>query len=268
MNVNIACGDSYLESWTNFDYSPHSQHVTKANLLNRLPLEDNQASCVYSSHFLEHIPRHLVSDFLSECYRIMSQNGKIRLVLPDFEELCKTYLENRQNNNHEKADFLILEIIDQYARSFSGGELGKYYHSIASSNNMEMIDYINQRTGHLLTSNPQLISKQNKFKDFINNPNKILNKLESIYCKLLIRLLPNAFRQQNVSLTTVGEKHMWAYDFHTVEQLLLNAGSQQVKRMSANTSEIADFPFYPLDLTEKGLPRKGAESMYIEATKL
>lgn len=268
LNINIACGDSYLESWTNLDYSPHSQYVIKANLLNRLPLRDNQASCVYSSHFLEHIPRYLVSDFFSECYRITNQNGKIRLVLPDFEELCKTYLENRQNNNHEKADFLIIEIIDQYARSFSGGELGKYYHSIASSNNVEMIDYINQRTGHLLSSSSPEISKNSKLKVLIKNPKKILSEIESIYCKLLIRLLPNAFRQQNISLTTVGEKHMWAYDFHTVEQLLLNAGFQQVKRMSASTSEIVDFPFFPLDLTEKGLPRKGVESMYIEATKL
>lgn len=266
--VNIACGDSYLESWINFDYSTHSQYVKKANLLNRLPLEDNQASCVYSSHFLEHIPRHLVPDFLSECYRIAAKNGTIRLVLPDFEELCKTYLENRQNNEHEKANFLILEIIDQYARSFPGGELGKYYHSIVNRNNLEMIDYINQRTGHLLSSSSPEISENSKLKTLINNPKKILSKVESIYCKLLIYLLANAFRQQNVSLTTIGEKHLWAYDFYMVEQLLLKAGFQQVKRMSANTSEIIDFPFYPLDLTEEGLPRKGAESMYIEASKL
>lgn len=29
MNVNLACGQSYIENWVNLDYSPHSNFVKK-----------------------------------------------------------------------------------------------------------------------------------------------------------------------------------------------------------------------------------------------
>jgi len=57
------------------------------------------------------------------------------------------------------------------------------------------------------------------------------------------------------------------YDFHSVEQLLKRVGFVNVERVTSSTSNIVDFPFYPLDVTKEGLPRKGLESMYIEAVK-
>ena len=41
---------------------------------------------------------------------------------------------------------------------------------------------------------------------------------------MVILLLPPAFRKQNVSLTGVGECHQWLYDFHSLAQLLVEAG--------------------------------------------
>ncbi|MEX0598667.1 MAG: methyltransferase domain-containing protein, partial [Candidatus Paceibacterota bacterium] len=87
--VNLACGTIYLDDWINLDYSPHSSKVKKANLLGKIPIETSEASVVYSSHFLEHIPHKYVQDFISECYRITSRKGYIRLVLPDWEEMCR-----------------------------------------------------------------------------------------------------------------------------------------------------------------------------------
>jgi len=52
-----------------------------------------------------------------------------------------------------------------------------------------------------------------------------------------------------------------------LQQALEAVGFISVVRFSADSSAIADFPFYPLDLDADGLPRKGALSMYIEARK-
>lgn len=265
-NINIACGDCYLENWLNFDYTPHSKYVKKANLTDRIPIFDQQANVVYSSHFIEHLPISCIPKFISECFRVIAPRGIIRLVLPDFEELCRTYIKNREVQDHQKADFLMLEIIDQYARLKPGGKLDDYYEKIYNSKNNEMIDYVKKRTGHVI-SNKEHIIFYDKLKKIIYNPSRIMNALEYFYIRALIKLLPPSFREQNVSLTNIGEKHLWAYDFYIIQKLLLDSGFCNIQRMSANTSNIQNFPFFPLDIHEDGSPRKGLESMYIEATK-
>ena len=89
--INIACGDSYIDDWCNFDDAPLSTAVGQANLLERLPVSDGVADVVYSSHFIEHIPRKQVHLFLSECFRVTKSGGRVRFVLPDLEELCRNY---------------------------------------------------------------------------------------------------------------------------------------------------------------------------------
>jgi len=61
-------------------------------------------------------------------------------------------------------------------------------------------------------------------------------------------LLLLAFRQQNVSLNFVGGWHTWIYDFYSVENLLKQAGIENIQRTSANTSNFQDIPFEPLDM--------------------
>jgi hypothetical protein len=68
-------------------------------------------------------------------------------------------------------------------------------------------------------------------------------------------------------LAAVGERHHWLWDFHQLKTVLEAAGFVDVQRRSANNSAAADFPFQPLDLDAEGHPRKGAESLYVEACK-
>ena len=268
---NIACGNNYINHWINFDYFPHSKFVKKANLLERLPIDNDSANIVYSSHFIEHIPRDLVNGFLEECFRITKSRGVLRLVLPDWEELCSTYLTLRQSggSQHERADFLMVEMLDQCVRRVSGGELGAYYDMLQAQPNAhhDLIEFIRRRTGH--NFHPMVnVKPGSRWLRFINTARKIHSKLERLYIRSVISLLPSAFRQQNVSLAGVGENHAWMYDFHTIKHSLSEAGFIDVQRMSATTSNISDFPFIPLDVNPDGLPRKGKESMYIEAVKL
>lgn len=264
--INIACGDTFIEGWTNYDYATLSSSVIKANLLQKLPIKDQSVDLVYSSHFVEHIPRTMVSDFLNECFRISKSGGRIRIVLPDLGELCKSYLLHREQGEHRKADFIILEMLDQCVRVLPGGELNNFYNSIdvTKAENTEMISFVKQRNGHDL-----LVAKDERslWQKIRTNPEKIFRGIESIYTRLLLSLLPPAFRQQNVSLVNVGERHAWIYDFQSITVLLKQVGFTEIKKVTAESSSIHDFPFYPLDLTELGQPRKGLESMYIEALR-
>lgn len=265
--INIACGNSYIDGWRNYDYAPHSPAVIRANLLSKLPIADNEAEVVYSSHFIEHIPRGLLASFLSECFRITKPGGRLRLVLPDLEEMCRAYLLARGQGEHYRADFLILEMLDQCVRMAPGGELDAYYAQLQTTpeQHREMIEYVRQRTGHELQ--PVSLSSTGRWARVLKNPTQLLGKLERLYCRVVLALLPRAFRRQNVSLADVGERHAWIYDFHSVEKMLKQAGFVNVERATSSTSSIVDFPFYPLDVTKEGIPRKGHESMYIEALK-
>lgn len=265
--INIACGDTYIEGWLNLDYTPHSPSVTRTNLLTRLPFGDANADVVYSSHFFEHIPRGLVNHFASECFRILKPGARLRLVLPDLEEMCRSYLVSRGAGEHAKADFLVLEMLDQCVRMTPGGELGAFYEQLQyfPARNVEMIEFVRQRTGHQL--NPTSDTATGRWKRLLTNPVQLLGKLEKLYCEFVLAMLPSAFRHQNVSLAEVGERHAWIYDFFSVSELLAQAGFVEIKRVTATTSDISNFPFFPLDVTSEGQPRKGLESMYIEALK-
>ena len=272
--INLGCGSVFVESpeWINLDFTASSPAVRQANLLGRLPLESDTAQLVYASHFLEHIPRSDIHAFLRECLRVLRPGGVLRLVLPDLEEMARTYLALRDAGEHERADFLVLEIVDQCVRRESGGELGRLYGRVrdASVQHREMIDFISERTGEDLTDK---ISPNNSslIRILFEKPKAIFpaftRQARRYWIGAVLCALPSAFVAQSVSLASVGERHHWLWDFHQLQNALQAAGFADVRRQSASSSAVEDFPFCALDLDCEGRPRKGVESMYIEAIK-
>jgi len=285
VKVNLACGRTYVRDggWVNLDYSPANADIVQADLLGSLPFSSGSAALVYCSHFLEHIPRTRVAGFLSECWRILSPGGVIRLVLPDLEEMCQEYLAQRKAGDHEKADFVVVEMIDQAVRLRSGGELGALYHRYAAdpSHHGEMIDYVRARNGeqlrpgvgpdHDVGNGPrgptQADPRTRLLSRLVQLPERVRRRAGNAWFRWLLRQLPPAFREQNISLASVGERHHWLWDLHQLSQALRAAGFETVERCGCATSRIPNFPFYPLDIDDDGRPRKGAESMYVEASK-
>ena len=272
IKINLACGSIYIsnDEWINFDYMSSSPSVSKADLLGRLPLADDSTALVYSSHFLEHIPRSDVPAFLHECHRVLVPGGVLRLVLPDLENMVREYLAMRETGEHEKADFVVLEMVDQCVRRESGGELGRFYRQLRANPNANtdsMMDYVRERVGEDLRAavDPKIArGVQFKLRRLFS---ALRGRIERYWLRLWILALPAAFRTQNVSLAGVGERHHWLWDFHQLRQALESAGFTEVQRRTANSSGIVDFPFHPLDLDADDRPRKGAESMYVEARK-
>ena len=287
INLNIACGSTFIidEGWINLDYQALDKSVISANLLDPLSFDEEQVDVIYSSHFLEHIPRNRVNSFIQECYRVLAIGGKMRLVLPDLENLCSEYLKCRQNKEHKKADYTIIEIIDQCVRSHPGGLLGEYFEYLSENSDAQsdMVEYVKKRCGedlssyglscegspHTDKSSQEIFIK--KIMSILFEPRELVGKLQhklsDCRTRLAIALLPKAFREQNVSCAAIGERHAWMWDFYTLSQELDRAGFCDIKRLSFDQTEIPDFPLIPLDMTVDGTPRKGEGSMYIEARK-
>ncbi len=260
--VNIACGNAYLPGWTNLDYSPVTTDVIRADLTGRLPLADNSADLVYSSHFFEHIPTDRTAGFLAECHRILRPGGVLRLVMPDFDDICREYLTCRAAGEHDKADFLVVELLDQCVRKQPGGRLATVLSEAPGrGDGGQLQQYILHRLGNYVDTPPaQAMTLKRIWR-------ALRSRGESLYIRVLLRLLPAVFRQQNVSRAVVGETHAWVYDFHTVSRLLAQSGFADVTRAGCDNSRFNGFPCFPLDLDDQGRPRKGVGSLVVEAVK-
>lgn len=268
-NINIACGNTFIASdaWINFDYNSSCSSVQKVDLLKGLPLDNDSISVVYSSHFLEHISRSKTLSFLQDCHRVLIAGGKIRLVLPDWENLCREYLKCRDQGENDKANFTMIEMIDQCVRLYPGGLLGDYldYLKKHSDEQSKMIEYVKLRCGEdlsLVASNLYSESSSregtffqklaaSKLMRAVTSPNYLTARLKRKFShyriKLATALLPKAFREQNVSYASVGERHAWMWDFYTLSQELERAGFHNIKRLSFDKTEIDNFPLVPLD---------------------
>jgi hypothetical protein len=196
------------------------------------------------------------------------------LVLPDLEEMTRTYLRLRETGDHERADFLVLKMIDQCVRRDPGGELGRFYQQLVAAPQpqaADMVAFVQERTGEDLTHAKTLRSlprTANPQHALVSRSVRALRiRLQHVWVRLLLAGVPAAFRAQNVSLAGIGERHQWLWDFHQLRLALESAGFVDVQRRSANDSAITDFPCRLLDLNAGGHPRKGAESMYVEARK-
>ena len=86
-----------------------------------LPANDGTVDAVYHSHVLEHLDREIVPAFLAEVHRVLKRGGVHRVVVPDFETLCRRYLDHLTNymtiggspDDHER---YVAAIIEQMVR--------------------------------------------------------------------------------------------------------------------------------------------------------
>lgn len=91
------------------------------DLAKGIPFPNQSIDVVYHSHMLEHLDREVAEGFLSEVLRVLKPGGIHRIVIPDFEDLCRRYLSHvvdcssdmTENSMHDE---YISEIIEQSVR--------------------------------------------------------------------------------------------------------------------------------------------------------
>jgi SAM-dependent methyltransferase len=81
-----------------------SQNILVHDLRRGLPFPDGSVDAVYHSHVLEHIDRDGAESFLIEIKRVLRPSGIQRLVVPDFEKLCRAYLAHVSTAESDPAE--------------------------------------------------------------------------------------------------------------------------------------------------------------------
>jgi SAM-dependent methyltransferase len=124
--VNVGCAMSPTPGWRNFDNSPslvlarnrflnfcaeklglvseeqrkfiqfaREHRLERADATRKLPLADQTADVLYSSHTLEHMDQREALAFLAEAKRVLVPGGVLRIAVPDLFQLTRRYVESR-----------------------------------------------------------------------------------------------------------------------------------------------------------------------------
>jgi SAM-dependent methyltransferase len=105
-------------------------HLLAHDLSKGIPFDSGSVDAVYHSHVLEHLDRSIARSFLEETRRVLKPGGLCRIVVPDFEFLCRAYVRHldecqsdpRQRASHE--DF-VEDVLEQSVRREAAGTSGR-----------------------------------------------------------------------------------------------------------------------------------------------
>jgi SAM-dependent methyltransferase len=102
------------------------ENILVHNLAKGIPFPDGSVDAVYHSHLFEHLDREVGEKFLHEVKRVLKPGGIHRIVVPDFEFLCRDYIAHIEAcasspAECSKHDSFVAPIIEQCVRREASG---------------------------------------------------------------------------------------------------------------------------------------------------
>lgn len=94
INVNLGCGTNIVKGWINIDLVPPSnadKSFLKGSALD-IPLEDGSVDYILLDQVLEHMAMDDVIPALWEIRRVLKKGGRCVIVVPDFEDAVRQWL--------------------------------------------------------------------------------------------------------------------------------------------------------------------------------
>ena len=279
--LNLGCGQKYNKDWVNIDFASNNEHVLSHNLLDGIPVENDEVDVVYHSHVLEHFSKDDGFHFIEECYRVLNTNGIIRIAVPDLETIVREYLKNLQlaieGNAEAKYNYewITLELFDQTVRNESGGEMKNYLYQPVIENESYVFKRIGSEGKIIRESflNKQVFKdKKKQMQTRVSVLKSLLKKGKGMITKIMVREQKSSLTEQESKALKIGqfrlggEIHQWMYDRYSLSEILSQVGFTEIKVCSAFESEIQNWDTYQLDVIN-GEVRK-PDSLFMEAKKL
>lgn len=95
IKLHLGCGSKKIDNFINIDvrYQPNVDKIENIKLLRSF--KNDSVDLIYASHVLEHFSRWDYMNVLERWYEVLKKDGILRLAVPDFEQICLYYLENK-----------------------------------------------------------------------------------------------------------------------------------------------------------------------------
>jgi len=94
--VNIGCGRNILADFINIDYQWRPGVDICWDLRKSLPLRSESIEGIFTEHCLEHVDFDVCMKALSEFFRILKRDGRVRIVVPDAEMYIDLYSRSKR----------------------------------------------------------------------------------------------------------------------------------------------------------------------------
>lgn len=91
LKLNLGCGPDRREGYINIDADPKIKPDLIYNLTQKLPYSDNCVSEVILQDVLEHLAKEEGQELLNECGRVLTNNGKITIRVPNISAILKKF---------------------------------------------------------------------------------------------------------------------------------------------------------------------------------
>jgi predicted SAM-dependent methyltransferase len=270
--LNLGCGSHFHEDWVNVDFTITGKDVIAHNLIYGIPFQNNTFDVVYHSHILEHFSKEDAKFFIRECYRVLKNDGILRVVIPDLEQIIFEYQKQFQlairgdENAIPNYDWIMIELFDQMVRNHSGGYMAEYF----SKEKFENKDYVFKRIGHE-ARNIKLFDAKNDNHDLVKNRIPLKTKVKTSIKRFILKFLYKDDPEKTESYFKIGkfrssgEIHQWMYDRYSLSLLLKQNGFKNIAIKTAYESDIPEFSTFNLDVVN-GEIRK-PDSLFVEAFK-
>jgi SAM-dependent methyltransferase len=89
--LNLGCGPFAMAGWLNADLRDGAGVDLRADIRERLPLDDSSLDCVVAMHVLQDLAWNEIPAALRELKRILRSGGVLRLGLPDLDRAIDAY---------------------------------------------------------------------------------------------------------------------------------------------------------------------------------
>jgi len=131
--LNLGSGNTYKDNFINVDFFGNKMIDFGMDLRFPFKIESNSIDGIFSEHTFEHLSHQEVDNALSECYRILKAEAKIRIIVPDLSILIERYCSNDDEWFQKWQDLVLKDPSRHYMRKyftnmFAINFTASYYH--------------------------------------------------------------------------------------------------------------------------------------------
>lgn len=91
VKIHFGCGHYKLKGWINVDWDKSCKPDLVTDLTQPLPFKSHTVDYIHSEDFIEQIELEAAYSFFHESFRILKEDGVMRVLKPDLYEFAKRY---------------------------------------------------------------------------------------------------------------------------------------------------------------------------------
>ena len=92
IKLHLGCGEKYLPGYIHVEQDDYPHVEYRTSVENLYMFEDNTVDEIYNCGLFTYFDRQQAPHVLKEWKRVLKKNGKLRIVIPDFEAIVEAYL--------------------------------------------------------------------------------------------------------------------------------------------------------------------------------